>query len=157
MEPLRQAFDMAKTGDQFIFPRTITGATNLRKGLFSIIKKAGISPWPKLFQNLRASRETELCQKHPLHVVAAWIGNTPTVAIGHYLQVIDSDWERAASTTTKSDTLSTEMAHFRTYSGDTTIGQDVSNSIENGLNSSVLAIITEELLKKKASRQGLEP
>ena len=161
MEPLRQAFDIAKDGDQFIFPRTITGATNLRKGLFSIIKKAGISPWPKLFQNLRASRETELCQKHPLHVVAAWIGNTPTVAIGHYLQVIDSDWERAASTTTKSDTkndtLITEMAHFTTYSGDTTIGQDVSNSIENGLNSSVLAIITEELLKKKTSRQGLEP
>jgi hypothetical protein len=97
----------------------------------------------------------------PLHVVAAWIGNTPTVAIGHYLQVIDSDWERAASTTTKShtknDTLSTEMAHFTTYSGDATIGHSVSNLIENGLDSSILTRITEELLKKKASRQGLEP
>lgn len=77
----------------------------------------------------------------------------PTVAIGHYLQVIDSDWERATSTTTKSDTkndtLITEMAHFTTYSGDTTIGHSVSNLIENSLDSSVLAIITEELLKIK--------
>ncbi len=49
------------------------------------------------------------------------------------------------------------MAHFTTYSGDATIGHSVSNLIENGLDSSILTRITEELLKKKASRQGLEP
>jgi len=161
MEPLRQAFDLAKEGDQFIFPRTITGGSNLRKGLNSIIKKAGLSPWPKLFQNLRASRETELCQKHPLHVVAAWIGNTPTVAIGHYLQTIDSDWEKATSTIeksdTKSDTLGAEMTHFNTYCGGSETFTNIQELIKILGNSSILSTITEELLKDQASRQGLEP
>ena len=161
MEPLRHAFDIAKEGDQFIFPRTITGGSNLRKGLNSIIKKAGLSPWPKLFQNLRASRETELCQKHPLHVVAAWIGNTPTVAIGHYLQTIDSDWEKATSTIeksdTKSDTLGVEMTHFNTYCGGSETFTNIQELIKILGNSSILSTITEELLKDQASRQGLEP
>jgi len=158
MEPLRQAFDMAKTGDQFIFPRTITGSTNLRKGLFSIIKKAGISPWPKLFQNLRASRETELCQNHPLHVAAAWIGNSPTVAIGHYLTVLDSDFEKATTiSSVKSDVNGEKTMCFTMDSGGSKTVHNDSNLFENSLDSSVLAVITEELLKNQASRQGLEP
>ena len=35
--------------------------TTLRK----MIVKAGLKPWPKLFQNLRATRETELLAKYP--------------------------------------------------------------------------------------------
>ena len=53
-------------------------------------------PWPKLFQNLRASRETELAAEYPLHVVCAWIGNSALTAQKHYLQVTESDFERAA-------------------------------------------------------------
>jgi hypothetical protein len=40
---------------------------------------------PRLFHNLRASRETELAQEYPLHVVTGWLGNTPKVALKHYL------------------------------------------------------------------------
>ena len=47
----------------------------------------GREPWPKLFQNMRASRETELTAEYPLNVVCAWIGNSPAVAQTHYLQV----------------------------------------------------------------------
>src|ERR1051326_8665510 len=61
-----------------------------------IIRRAGLSPWPKLFQNLRASRETELAAVYPLHVVCAWIGNSTLVAQTHYLQVTDDDFRRAA-------------------------------------------------------------
>ena len=161
IEPLRQAFDIAKDGEQFIFPRTITGAVNLRKGLTSIIKKAGLSPWPKLFQNLRASREAELCQDHPLHVVAAWIGNTPTVAMGHYLQVIDSDWEKATTTTeksnTKSDTLGVEMTHFNTYCGGSQTFTNVQELIQILGNSSVLSTIIEEMQNEQVPRVGIEP
>ena len=46
-------------------------------------------PWPKLFQNLRSARETELTERFPLHVVTAWIGNSELVARRHYLQVTD--------------------------------------------------------------------
>ena len=161
IEPLRQAFDIAKDGEQFIFPRTITGAVNLRKGLTSIIKKAGLSPWPKLFQNLRASRETELCQNFPLHVASKWIGNTPTVAMGHYLQVIDSDWEKATTTTeksnTKSDTLGVEMTHFNTYCGGSKTFTNVQELIKALGDSSVLSTIIEEMQNDQVPRVGIEP
>ncbi len=161
IEPLRQAFDIAKDGEQFIFPRTITGAVNLRKGLTSIIKKAGLSPWPKLFQNLRASRETELCQNFPLHVASKWIGNTPTVAMGHYLQVIDSDWEKATTTTqksdTKSDTSGVEMTHFNTYCGGSQTFTNVQELIKILGDSSVLSTIIEEMQNDQVPRVGIEP
>ena len=32
------------------------------------------SAWPKLFQNLRSRRETELAEQFPMHVVCSWIG-----------------------------------------------------------------------------------
>ena len=49
----------------------------------------------RLFQNLRASRKTELANEYPLHVVTAWLGNTERVASQHYLQVTDSHFEQA--------------------------------------------------------------
>ena len=48
-------------------------AVNLRTQFEKIIRRAGVDAWPKLWQNLRASRETELCEQHPLHVVCQWI------------------------------------------------------------------------------------
>jgi hypothetical protein len=69
--------------------------TNLRTSLERIILKAQLKPWPKLFQNLRSSRETELTQKFPLHVVCAWMGNSQLVAAKHYLQVTDEHFRAA--------------------------------------------------------------
>ena len=68
---------------------------NLRTRLWKLIKKVGLTPWPRLFHNMRASRETELVAQFPIQVVTAWLGNTPTVAMQHYLQVRDSDFEAA--------------------------------------------------------------
>jgi len=48
-----------------------------------------------LFHNLRASRETELAERFPIHVVVAWLGNTPEIARRHYLQVTDHHFEQA--------------------------------------------------------------
>jgi len=44
--------------------------SNLRTQLERIIAKAGLKPWPKLFQNLRATRATELAAEFPAHVAA---------------------------------------------------------------------------------------
>lgn len=60
------------------------------------IGRAGVPLWPKLFQNLRASAETDLMEKYPLHVVCQWIGNSPRVAAKHYLMVTRSHIEQAS-------------------------------------------------------------
>ena len=33
--------------------------------------------------------------EHPIHVVTAWIGNTPRIALEHYLQTLESDVAKA--------------------------------------------------------------
>jgi hypothetical protein len=43
---------------------------NWRTRFTKIIRRAGEEPWPKLFANLRATRETELTETYPGHVVA---------------------------------------------------------------------------------------
>jgi hypothetical protein len=57
--------------------------------------RAGVTAWPRLFHNLRASRETELAAIYPLHVVCSWIGNSERIAFQHYLQVTDNYFAEA--------------------------------------------------------------
>jgi len=64
--------------------------------MLRIIKRTGLTPWPKLFHNLRVSRHTELATEYPIHVVCAWIGNSATIARRHYMQVTDDYFKRAA-------------------------------------------------------------
>ncbi|MFM9959944.1 MAG: tyrosine-type recombinase/integrase [Planctomycetaceae bacterium] len=71
-------------------------AVNLRTQFEKIIKRAGVSPWPRLWHNLRASRQTELEEHFPSHVVCAWLGNSEAVARKHYLQVREVDFQKAA-------------------------------------------------------------
>src|SRR5208282_2682445 len=59
----------------------------------------GLVPWPRLFQNLRASRETELAERFPLRVVTDWLGNSPNVALAHYLSTTEEHFQRAAEGT----------------------------------------------------------
>ena len=40
--------------------------------------------------------EAELMNQYPIHVVTAWLGNSPKVAMHHYLQVTDAHFEKAA-------------------------------------------------------------
>lgn len=71
-----------------------------REGLYAKfkfrIRRAGLKPWPKLWINMRSTRETELIRAgYPLHVVCEWLGNSAQVAHKHYLQVTEEDWNRA--------------------------------------------------------------
>ena len=93
---LEAAFDEAPAGQVYVFSRNRSHETNLRTAFERIIIKAGLLPWTKPFQNLRASRETELAEEYPLHVVTAWIGNSAQVAARHYLKVTDEHFEKAA-------------------------------------------------------------
>lgn len=64
---------------------------NLRTQFCRFIALAGVKQWPKPFQNLRSSRETELLGTYAIHVVASWMGHSPNVALKHYAQVQQSD------------------------------------------------------------------
>ena len=93
---LREAFELAGEGAEFVITRYRGTNKNLRTQLNRIIKRAGLKVWPKLFQNLRSTRETELNEDFPTHVVCKWIGNSPKVAAKHYLQVTDDHFRRAS-------------------------------------------------------------
>lgn len=70
---------------------------NLRKPLLRAIAAAGVEPWPRLWHNLRASRQSELSVSYPAHVVCAWIGNTAAVASTQYLQVTEEHFAQATA------------------------------------------------------------
>lgn len=101
---LEEAFELADEGAEYVVSGDYREAAlgengwkslNLRTQLLKLIRRAGLQPWPKLWQNLRASCETDLMRDHPIHAVTSWIGNTPTVALKHYIQVLDSDFDKA--------------------------------------------------------------
>jgi len=92
---LQDVYDRAPVGGPDQVLSSLGSHTNLSTQLRRIIGRAGLNPWPRLFHNLRSTRQTELAGKHPLHVVCAWLGNTKAVAAGHYLQVTDDDFVRA--------------------------------------------------------------
>ena len=93
---LREAFEQAEPGAEFCITRYRDKKVNLRTRLQWIIKRAGLKAWPKLWQNLRSTRETELADEFPAHVAAAWIGNSVAVAMKHYLQVTEDHFKQAA-------------------------------------------------------------
>ena len=74
------------------------GSAHVRFGALALYcEKAGVSPWPKPFQNMRASRATELADRYPSHVCAAWLGHTERVADAFYRQVTTEHWQSAVS------------------------------------------------------------
>ncbi len=87
--------EQAEEGTLHVITKYRQRNANLRTQFERILKRAGIEPWPRLFQNLRASRETELANEYPLQVVTAWLGNAERVASKHYLQVTDTHFEQA--------------------------------------------------------------
>jgi len=98
---LEAAFDEAPEGTKYVITIPNIRAdkyANPRSTMQKIVKRAGLEPWPKLFHNLRVSRETELAATHPIHVVCEWIGNTPKVAKESYLRVTDDDYAKAIGT-----------------------------------------------------------
>ena len=75
--------------------------SNLRTEMTRLLRRAGVSGWPRLFHALklqegRASRQTELQREFPQHVVCSWLGNSPRIAQQSYLLVTEDDFAKAA-------------------------------------------------------------
>ena len=102
---LDEAFELAAAGAEFVVsgppadecrrrslgPRGWVGVS-LATRLRAVVRRAGLLEWPRPFHNLRASCETDLMARHPIHVVCAWMGNTPAIALRHYLTVRETDF-----------------------------------------------------------------
>ena len=101
----REAFEAAEDGEVYCCPQYSANivAQMYRKVTLQALALAGMEPWPKLFQNMRATRETELAEQFPVQVVCQWIGNSPAVAARHYLQVTDEHFARATGERQRSD------------------------------------------------------
>jgi len=111
---LELAWDEAEPGTEYVITRYRAGNANLRTQLERIIERTGLKPWPKLFQNLRASRATELANEHPGHVAAAWLGHSTAVASKHYWQVTDHDFARATDGSAPAAQKAAQQAHAAT-------------------------------------------
>ncbi len=71
------------------------GRTNLGTQFARIVKMAGIEPVPRPFDNMRASRSTEVYAEFGAYLESQWIGHSMKTARDHYLQVRESDFEWA--------------------------------------------------------------
>ena len=60
------------------------------------VSKAGVPVWERLFQNLRSSRANEIYREFGELKESAWIGHSASVALGHYLHILDSDYDDAS-------------------------------------------------------------
>lgn len=96
-KPLLEVSEQAADGSVHVITRYRSVTQNLRTQLNRIVTSAGVLPWPKPFQNLRSTRETELMEEYPAHVVCVWIGNSEAVARKHYLQITDAHFAKAVS------------------------------------------------------------
>jgi len=111
---LEDAYEIREPSDDHVITRYRRTNTNLRTQLMKIIRRAGLKPWPKLFQNLRSSRQTELEEQFPSHVVCTWIGNSPGVAKKHYLQVTEEHLRKAADVEATQNPTQQDAAAGRT-------------------------------------------
>ncbi len=102
---LEEAFELAEAGQTHVVGGNhlakANGPTgwkscNLRTTFKKLVQRAGLEPWPRLFHNLRSSRETELLDAFPVHVVAKWMRHDPKVSLKHYAQTMEEHFERAA-------------------------------------------------------------
>ena len=110
MPILETLYHKAETGSVEIIDRQLNTGSNLRTNLKRMILRAGMKPWPRIYQNLRSSRATQwLDEAYPLHVVADWMGHSVEVLAKHYAQVLDTHLERATGGA-KSDALDVQKA-----------------------------------------------
>jgi len=110
-EHLETSFELAPEGDVYVVDERMRASAqgkagwrncNLRTTFTKIVARAGLTAWPRLFHNLRSSRQTELAEAFPSHVVCEWLGNSEDIARKHYYQVTDDHFAQATDEPTKS-------------------------------------------------------
>lgn len=108
---LEAAFEVAREGSVHVFPEDWRAraagkdgwaGANFRTTFAKIVRRAGVEPWPRLWHSMRASCESDLAQSFPLATVTKWLGNTPSVALRHYVDPTETAFTQALEWTPKS-------------------------------------------------------
>lgn len=91
---LMRAKEMAPDGAKLVVTR-YRPEQGISETFRKIVKRAGLTIWPKPMQNLRATRETELIALYPIKDVSSWLGNSAPIAMKHYAMQMKSSFDRA--------------------------------------------------------------
>ncbi len=164
---LEQAFEAAPDGAEYVVPEEIRkraqgpggwANANLRTQFQKIIRRAGLEAWPRLWHSLRASCETDLSREYPLAVAAKWLGNTKEIAMRHYVDVTDADFERAAKS--KQPATTEKAARKQAQNASETAGKPQNEVEPRNEKSPGLPGFSDDfstLLGGKVEDNGLEP
>lgn len=86
-------------GEEFVINNYRSPETNLGTQFARIAKKAGLERIPRPFDNMRATRATEVYCEFGAYFETQWIGHSATIAKEHYIMLRDVDFDRAAGKT----------------------------------------------------------
>jgi integrase len=95
LEDLIRSYETRPSPHDLVIPNKRGSESYMRTMLLKIMKRSGLTPWPRLFHNMRATRETELLSQFPIKDVCDWIGNSAAVAMKHYAMRMTSSFEAA--------------------------------------------------------------
>ncbi len=107
MTILQNTFDAATEGQEQIIALS---RNNLHRTLEAIVKRAGMAPWPRPFQTLRQSCDSEWKLTFPAHAVDQWLGHSAEVSRKHYLMVPDHVYDLAAGLTSSAESAAESAA-----------------------------------------------
>ncbi len=149
VQHFQAVFDAAPEGSLHVITRYRRSNVNLRTQLLRYIEDAGIKAWPKAWQNLRASRATELADIFPSHVCAAWLGHTEKIADAFYRTVTDEHYRKATDE-------SAAIALHHPAAGGSTEPQEPEEVVENAKKSGK-KLVDAITCDKNLGEAGIEP
>jgi len=79
----------------FVFSESLRTVSNLRTTFKKLVYRAGLEPWPKLFQNLRANASTDVSDEYGPKCESDWLGHSAEISLTHYQQIPPEKRERA--------------------------------------------------------------
>ena len=140
---LLAAFENAPEGEARVIPAGSINVRNLWRDFGVICKRAEVARYAKPVHSLRKSCIRDWADRHPAHVVKEWAGHSDlNTTDTYYLQVPESEYERAAKT--RSSLVVTQLL--------TQLGENGSGSDKKS-NATESQVLTPQGLKKKAGER----
>ncbi len=127
---------------------------NLRTRAYKILDRAGIKPWPKLFQNLRTSCAIDLARARPQHLATEWMGHTADVAREFYLRATDDDYAKGVD---DAFGIEQQRAAIRAAISDDQALSGVCSDFRKSLRRNENAGCAESCATRRVPPPGLEP
>ncbi|HUT58584.1 MAG TPA: tyrosine-type recombinase/integrase, partial [Phycisphaerae bacterium] len=100
-----------ESNGEFVIARGSTPQpSHMHRGFGRLCRRAGVEPWARWCHTLRKNCETDWAGQYPIHVVTEWLGNSPVVAMQHYVHATEADFDRLAGNGAPVATISPQSA-----------------------------------------------